>query len=148
MNSAPPIEAISSETEIALDSLSKLSNQVDGLIKKGHKDDLSLITKKLKSLLNDIPGNSFDNARIHLNSRSMSEDSLDPFNLFLTALGERIGLFRRRLGITQLQLSQISGLDRAYLSSIENGRQNITVGAIFKIASALHVRIEDLLLER
>lgn len=190
MNSATPIDPNASEIEIALHSLSKLSTQVDNLVKKGQQEDLSLVIKKLKSLLDDIPEYTYDNSKkfsdsvieeatdssahfkntpsgdnlsknhkepqkVDLNDfgrhspdiiqPTQDEGAADHFYLFLTALGERISLSRKKVGITQLQLSQISGLDRAYLSSIENGRQNITIGAIYKIALALQVRIEDLL---
>ena len=39
-------------------------------------------------------------------------------------------------------------LDRTYISMVEHGKQNVTVGTIVKIADALDVQIGELLVSR
>ena len=64
---------------------------------------------------------------------------------YLGRLGSRIQEIRQRKNLTQTDLSKLCGLDRAYLSAVENGKQNITIGALLKIAEALGVSRRDLL---
>ena len=63
----------------------------------------------------------------------------------LSALGASISAMRSRRGMTQKQLADACGLDRTYISLVENGRQNISFGALARIASALDIAITDLL---
>lgn len=63
----------------------------------------------------------------------------------LALLGRRVRTVRRRLRMTQQELSNVSGLDRTYISAVERGKQNLTVGALLKIAQALEIPIDDLL---
>ena len=60
-------------------------------------------------------------------------------------LGRRIKAIRTSQKITQQELGDLSGLDRTYISSIEHGRQNLTIGAVLKISIALDVPIDHLL---
>ena len=61
----------------------------------------------------------------------------------LTLLGRRIKAIRTRLGMTQQELGRASGLDRTYISAVEHGRQNLTVGALLKISQALEMPMDD-----
>lgn len=73
---------------------------------------------------------------------------LDPDNalgLFLKKLGGTVHEHRKLKGLSQQQLAKTSNLDRAYISSVEHGKQNISIGAISKLAHALGVSIEELL---
>ena len=45
----------------------------------------------------------------------------------------------------QEQLAQASSLDRTYISAVENGKQNLTIGVVLKLAEALEVPIGQLL---
>jgi transcriptional regulator with XRE-family HTH domain len=45
----------------------------------------------------------------------------------------------------QQQLALAAGLDRAYLSGVENGKQNLSLSALYKLARALDVPTQDLL---
>ena len=54
---------------------------------------------------------------------------------------------RTRLGITQAQLGQRAGLDRAYIAKIERGRANPTFDAAERIVRALGLEV-DLLVEQ
>ena len=73
---------------------------------------------------------------------------LDPDNalgLFLKKLGGNVHEHRKLKGLSQQELAHSSNLDRAYISSVEHGKQNISIGAIAKLAHALGVSIEELL---
>ena len=63
----------------------------------------------------------------------------------LQRFGERIRSYRRKKGISQEKLAEISGLHRTYIGSIERGEQNISLKNIVKIARALGVPAVELL---
>ena len=73
---------------------------------------------------------------------SITTRSLDQL---LTVLGKQIQSNRVGRGWSQQKLAKSSKLDRAYLSSVENGKKNITVGALLRLAEALDVDIVELL---
>jgi transcriptional regulator with XRE-family HTH domain len=63
----------------------------------------------------------------------------------LTAdLGEAIKHQRTVLGISQEELSRRSGLQRTYISDLERGTRNPSVGSIQKIAHALQIPVAKL----
>lgn len=64
---------------------------------------------------------------------------------FLESLGARIRATRGRKSMTQQQLAQKAKLDRSYIVAVERGRQNVTVGAVMRIAEALDVSTDQLL---
>lgn len=71
-----------------------------------------------------------------------AENSL---GLFLRKLGHSVHEYRKVRGLSQQELASSSDLDRAYISAVEHGKQNISIGAISKLAKALDVSIEELL---
>jgi methanogenic corrinoid protein MtbC1/DNA-binding XRE family transcriptional regulator len=73
---------------------------------------------------------------------------LNPENalaMFLRKLGHSIHEYRKLRGFSQQELATSSDLDRAYISAVEHGKQNISIGAIAKLAKALNLSIEELL---
>ncbi|MFN8392775.1 MAG: cobalamin-dependent protein [Bdellovibrionota bacterium] len=62
----------------------------------------------------------------------------------LSVIGERLQSRRKALGLSQKELASAVGLDRAYVSSVEGGKQNVTVGALLRLATALELSIEEL----
>ncbi|SIL50135.1 putative transcriptional regulator [Mycobacteroides abscessus subsp. abscessus] len=52
-------------------------------------------------------------------------------------LGMRIKARREKLGLSQSDLGELSGTHRTYVNQLENGRKNVTVGTLARIASAL-----------
>jgi methanogenic corrinoid protein MtbC1/DNA-binding XRE family transcriptional regulator len=64
---------------------------------------------------------------------------------YLTALGSRIQVRRKLQRLSQQQLAESSNLDRAYISAVEHGKHNLTLGAVMKLATALGISIEELL---
>ena len=63
----------------------------------------------------------------------------------LQQLGLRIQEYRKNLGLNQMDLALKAGMDRAYISSLENGKQNATLAVVLKLAGALGVPLEVLL---
>ena len=68
----------------------------------------------------------------------MSEEK----NLNRLRIGQRIATIRKEKGLTQEQLSQMTGLDRANIGKIENGRYNVSIDILGKICEALGCRID------
>jgi len=63
----------------------------------------------------------------------------------LAVVGARARRARHERGLSQREVAEAAGLDRAYLSSIEHGKQNITLGALLRLARALGTGVHQLL---
>jgi transcriptional regulator with XRE-family HTH domain len=59
---------------------------------------------------------------------------LDPF---LKQFGRNVARARKRAGLTQEKLWDLSGIETAEISRIENGRVNVTIRRVERLASAL-----------
>ncbi|MBX9723749.1 MAG: helix-turn-helix domain-containing protein [Candidatus Obscuribacterales bacterium] len=55
-------------------------------------------------------------------------------------LGTVISMRRRKLGLSQEELAEQSGVDRAFISNLENGKRKPSFGAIANIAHGLRMR--------
>jgi len=58
-------------------------------------------------------------------------------------IGLRIKELRTKLGISQQELSYRCELDRTYITSVENGKRNISIINLEKIANALNFTIKE-----
>ncbi|KOH45636.1 helix-turn-helix domain-containing protein [Sunxiuqinia dokdonensis] len=58
-------------------------------------------------------------------------------------IGIRIKELREIKNLSQKDLSYSSDLDRSYIASVENGKRNISIVNIEKIAKALDVTLKD-----
>jgi len=58
-------------------------------------------------------------------------------------IGNRIREVRNLKNISQMQLSNLADLDRTYITSVENGKRNISIVNIEKIAIALDISIKE-----
>jgi DNA-binding XRE family transcriptional regulator len=56
----------------------------------------------------------------------------------------RVAVWREFRGLTSKQLAEAAGITQAYLSQIETGKRDGTVGTMKKIAEALKLGIDDL----
>ncbi|MEE2656325.1 MAG: B12-binding domain-containing protein [Chloroflexota bacterium] len=74
----------------------------------------------------------------------LAKEKID-FESHLTEIGIQIRAVRTQLQMTQQELADQSELDRTYISMVENGRQNLTLGALFKIADALGLSLSSLI---
>ena len=60
-------------------------------------------------------------------------------------LGRNLKRIRKEKGISQGDIVRSLGMDRAFISNIENGKTNPTLATIAKLAKAVGVPIEDLI---
>jgi MerR family transcriptional regulator, light-induced transcriptional regulator len=68
---------------------------------------------------------------------------------YFERLGRRVQELRSARGWTQQQLADEAGLDRTYISGLEHGKQNPTIGALLRLATALEAPLDRLVvLER
>ena len=60
-------------------------------------------------------------------------------------LGKNLKRIRKEKGISQGDIVRSLGIDRAFISNIENGKTNPTLATIAKLAKAVGVSIEELI---
>lgn len=53
------------------------------------------------------------------------------------AYGEKVKTIRKSQNVSQEKLAELAELDRTYISDIENGKRNVSIETVFKIAKAL-----------
>ena len=58
-------------------------------------------------------------------------------------LGSRIRELRIRENLSQEKFALMIDMDRTYLASVENGKRNISLENIYKIANGFHITMED-----
>lgn len=58
----------------------------------------------------------------------------------LQALGEAIREARKKAGLSQEQLALEAGVDRAFVSAVERGQRNVTLGNLLKVCRTLNER--------
>ena len=63
----------------------------------------------------------------------------------LSSLAMVIQSERKKRSWSQLELSNRAGLDRAYISGLENGKQNPTIEVVLKLAKAFDLKLDELL---
>jgi transcriptional regulator with XRE-family HTH domain len=63
----------------------------------------------------------------------------------LTKFGLNVKIERIKKGLNQEQFADIVGIHRNYLSKIENGEVNMSLGKILELANSLNVDINALL---
>ncbi len=62
---------------------------------------------------------------------------------FLKLVGANIAKLRREKGLSQLDVCAEIKMEKPNLSSIENGRQNVTSLTLLKIAKAINVDVKE-----
>jgi transcriptional regulator with XRE-family HTH domain len=68
--------------------------------------------------------------------------------LWLAEFGQRVVALRRERGLSQQALAHSAGLDPTYMSGVEQGRRNLGLININKIARALGVDVAALFVTR
>lgn len=61
--------------------------------------------------------------------------------MLLICLGQAISSRRDRLRLTQAELAARSGVDRAFISNIENGKRNPSFSVLADIAKGLNISL-------
>jgi len=59
--------------------------------------------------------------------------------------GDNMKKIRLEKGMSQGDICRALGLDRAYISNVENGKQNLTISTMEKVAKALGMSVDQLL---
>ncbi|MFN8657051.1 MAG: helix-turn-helix transcriptional regulator [Candidatus Obscuribacterales bacterium] len=59
-------------------------------------------------------------------------------------LGKVISDRRKKLGLSQEELAADSGVDRAFLSNVETGKRNPSIGSVASIAQGMKMRLSRL----
>ena len=59
-------------------------------------------------------------------------------------VGSNVRRLRKAAGVSQAELANRMGVDRAYVSGLELGQRNPTVITLWHLAQALNVRLSDL----
>jgi len=67
---------------------------------------------------------------------------------YFERLGRRVQQVRAGRGFTQQELADEAGLDRTYISGVEHGKQNPTIGALLRLARALEVPLDHLVVHQ
>jgi len=63
----------------------------------------------------------------------------------LLEMGANIKRLRSQARLTQQELADQSDMDRTYISMVEHGKQNLTMGALLRIAEALDIPLNEIL---
>jgi transcriptional regulator with XRE-family HTH domain len=58
-------------------------------------------------------------------------------------VGQRVRALRHELGLSQEALANKAGVDRTYMTDVENGRRNISIEILEKIIDALESSFQD-----
>jgi transcriptional regulator with XRE-family HTH domain len=61
-------------------------------------------------------------------------------NELYRCLGQVIALRRKRLGMSQEKLAESSGVDRSFLSGVEQGKRTPSFGTVASIATGLKMK--------
>lgn len=65
--------------------------------------------------------------------------------LIMKRLGANIKKIRTQKGMSQGDICRALDMDRGYMSAIENGKKNITIRQLERLAQALGVSVDKLL---
>ncbi len=72
----------------------------------------------------------------------LNSDDEKPFRVYTPAsLGTAIRHYRREAGLSQAELAELTGLNRTYLSDLEQGRETEQVKRILRVLKQLGVRM-------
>lgn len=63
-------------------------------------------------------------------------------------VGNNIKYYRKKQGLSQVDLAHLSDLHRTYISDVERGKINISVENMLRISNALNIHITYLLTEK
>ena len=77
----------------------------------------------------------------HLGSIGTTRRDKYEQELKIELLAEEIKALRLANNLTQDQLGEMIGVQRAQISKLENGKSNITIGTLLKVMNALKAKI-------
>ena len=97
-----------------------------------------------KSLICRVAGNVVEGLKIARDLLN-SESPKTVLNAYLKEFGNQMRQLRSQAGWTQQRLADLTGLTRAYIVSVEGGKQNVSLDVVVRVANALGVTPERLL---
>jgi len=97
-----------------------------------------------KSLICRVAGNVVEGLKIARDLLN-SESPKTVLNAYLKEFGNQMRQLRSQAGWTQQRLADLTGLTRAYIVSVEGGKQNISLDVVVRVANALGVSPDRLL---
>jgi len=68
-----------------------------------------------------------------------------PTKNIVDTLGFNVKVLRKEKRLSQEELSEVCGLHRTYIGSVERGERNVTLSTLEMLAAALGVTVIDLL---
>ncbi|MCU0322325.1 MAG: helix-turn-helix domain-containing protein [Chitinophagaceae bacterium] len=77
----------------------------------------------------------------HLGKIGTSKRDKYEQELKIELLAEEINALRISINLTQDQLGELVGVQRAQISKLENGKSNITIGTLLKVMNALKAKV-------
>jgi methanogenic corrinoid protein MtbC1/DNA-binding XRE family transcriptional regulator len=148
-NRQPPILALSITMKQNLTNLRRLLQGLSNLAVRpkvlvGGQATRTLTRWKIRDLDFNVAPNLIDGLKVAV-AAFRSAPPKEDLKQYLRDIGRRIRELRTKTGHTQVQLAQLAGLNRAYIVSVEQGKQNISLGVIIRIANALNVPADQLL---
>jgi transcriptional regulator with XRE-family HTH domain len=66
----------------------------------------------------------------------------------LKTIGANIKAHRTKQGLSQEELAELAGVHRTYMGAVERAEKNISALSLAKIAKALKIKPEKLLMEK
>lgn len=66
----------------------------------------------------------------------------------LKTIGSNVKAHRAKLGLSQEELADMAGVHRTYMGAVERAEKNISALSLAKIAKALKIKPEKLLIEK
>ncbi len=99
---------------------------------------------------NELPGvdlwaKNFAEAIDLLSERFRVSSTRPTLSEYLAGIGHSIRALRKRRGWSQGNLAEAAGVERSFISMIERGTQNVSIGALMKIANAFEVSLDEIL---
>ena len=73
------------------------------------------------------------------------DDEKEIFEPDYVAIGRRIRAARKKLGLSQEQVCELTDLSASHMSHIENGKTKVSLPALILIANALQTTVDSLL---
>lgn len=88
--------------------------------------------------LTDVGDKNYqENSDEYLSCKNTNDLSVD--------IGSRIRLIRQKNKISQVELADLSGINKATLCRLEKGERNPSIETIFRLAEAMNVMVTDLI---
>ena len=115
------------------------------------RDNLNNITKASDDILNNLSNQmkdkklkayTFDRIKDEMVGKrgTVARDTYE-FELNLELIGEMIRVTRQQRNLTQEQLGELVGVQKAQISKLEKNANNVTVETILKVFNALKAKV-------